>query len=108
MILPGPDLCPCILHGSDVSVLLHGPDLWSGILHNLYWGILYGLDGMYGHDLCPYIFLGRPSLELLQQVFSWRLTAFGLTLIGRSKSDSNFVARRRVPCSRRQGLSVGG
>lgn len=71
----GPDLCPCILHG---------PDLYWGILHNLYWGILYGVNP------CPCIFLGRP---LLQQGFSWWLTDFGLTLIGRS----NFVARRRVP-----------
>jgi hypothetical protein len=101
----GPDLSPRILHGPDLSVLLHGPDLCCGILHNLYWGILYGL---YGPNLCPCIFLGRPSLELLQQGFSWWLTNFGLTLIGRFKSRSNFVARRRVACSRWQILSAGG
>src|SRR5258708_1035107 len=54
----GPDLSPRILHGPDLSVLLHGPDLCCGILHNLYWGILYGL---YGPNLRPCIFLGRPS-----------------------------------------------
>jgi hypothetical protein len=91
----GPDLCPRILHGPDVSVLLHGPDLWSGILHNLCWGILYGL---YGPDLCPCIFLGRPSLELLEQGFRWWLTVFHLTLTGGFRSGSNFVARRRVRC----------
>jgi hypothetical protein len=47
-------------------------------------------------------------LELLEQGFSWWLTGFGLTLIGRLKSGSNFVARRRVRCSRRQSLSAGG
>jgi hypothetical protein len=29
------DLCPRILHVTDVSVHLHGPDLSSGILHSL-------------------------------------------------------------------------
>jgi hypothetical protein len=50
-----PDLAP------DLPVLLHGPDLWSGILCGLRLGILYGL---YGSDRCPCIFVGRPSLEL--------------------------------------------
>jgi hypothetical protein len=49
-----PDLCPRILVGPDLSVLFHGPDLWSGILHNRCWGILSGLY------LCP---LGLPSLD---------------------------------------------
>jgi hypothetical protein len=99
-IFHGPDLCPRILHRLDLSVLLHGPDLCSGILHSrclgvldLCLGILYGL---YGRDLCPCIFLGRPSLKLLQQGFGWRLTDFGLTLIGRLKSGSNFVARLSI------------
>ena len=34
-ILHRPDLCPRILHVTDLSVHLHGPDLSSGILHNL-------------------------------------------------------------------------
>ena len=82
-------------HGPDVSVLFHGPDFWSSILHNLCWGSLYGL---YGPDLCPCIFLGRPSLELLEQGFRWWLTVFHLTLTGRFRSGSNFVARRRIRC----------
>ena len=52
-ILHGPKLWPCILYVPDPSVLLHGPDRL---------GILYGL---YGPALCPCIFLGRPSLELI-------------------------------------------
>jgi hypothetical protein len=48
-------------------------------------------------DLCPCIFLGRPGLELLQQVFGRLLTGFGLTLIGSFKRGSHFVALRRVP-----------
>jgi len=58
----GPDLCARILHGRDVSVFLHVPDLWSGILHNLCWGILSGL-----YDLCRWILLRCPSLVLLVQ-----------------------------------------
>ena len=100
MISLGPDLCSCILHGPDPSVLFHGPDLRWGILHNLYRGSLHGLCGP---GLCPCLFLGRPSLELLEQGFSeWladlglALTDLGLALIGRFNSRSNFVARRRV------------
>ena len=57
----GPDLCSRILHASELSVPLHGPDLRSGILYGLRLGIL---DGRYGSDLCPRSFVGRPSLEL--------------------------------------------
>jgi hypothetical protein len=101
------------LHGPDLSVLFHGPDLCRGILRNLCRGILHNLHrgilhGLNGPDLCPCILLGRrPSLELLQQAFNRRLTDFGLTLIGRFNSRSSFVARRCVPCSRRQILSAG-
>jgi len=35
--------CLGILLGPDLSVLLHGPDLGSGILDELCWGILFGL-----------------------------------------------------------------
>jgi hypothetical protein len=51
--------------------------------------------------------LGRPSFEFLQQGFGWRLTDLGLILIGRFRSCSNFVARWRVACRRRQILSAG-
>jgi hypothetical protein len=70
--LHGPILCLgifhdlCSLHGPDLLLLLHGPDLFWGSLHKLCLGILYGL---YGPDLCLCIFLGRPSLELIQQGF---------------------------------------
>lgn len=92
-ILHRPDLCPRVLHVTDLSVHLHGPDLSSGILHNLCWDIL---NGLYGSDLCPLILLCRPRLELLEQVIGCRLTRFGVTLIGRFKSGSNFVACWRV------------
>jgi len=58
-ILYGPDLS-LLLHGPSLSLFLHGPDLCSDILCGLCLGILCGL---YGPDLCPCIFLGRPSLE---------------------------------------------
>jgi len=58
-------------------------------------------------DLCSGILLGCPSLELLEQGFGWWLI-FSLALMGSFKSGSNFVARRRVPCSRGQSLSAGG
>src|SRR6267142_580652 len=93
----GPDLCPRIVYRPDVSVLFHGPDLCSGILH-----------GLHGPDLCLCIFLCRPSLELLEQGFRWWLPDFGLTLISSFKSGSSVVARRRILCCRRQSLSVGG
>jgi len=75
-ILHGPILCLgillgcscifhnlCSLHGPDLSLLLHRPDLFWGSLHDL---CLYGL---YGSDLCPCILLGRPSMELIQRGF---------------------------------------
>jgi hypothetical protein len=62
----GPDLCPRILHGPDLSVLFQVPHLWSGILRNLCWSIL---RGTYGPNLCPWILLGHPSLEFLEQGF---------------------------------------
>jgi hypothetical protein len=95
-----PDLCPRILGVTDLSVHLHGPDLSSGILHDPCWGIL---SGLHGSDLCPLILLCRPRLELLEQVIGRRLIRFGLTLIGRFKSGSNFVACWRVRCG---GLAV--
>ena len=112
MISMGPDLCSRILHGPDPSVLFGGLDLCWGILHNLYrgsWRGLYrgSLHGLCGLDLCPCIFLGRPGLELLEQGFSEWLADLGLALIGRFNSRSNFVARRRVRCRRRQILSAG-
>ena len=67
----GSDLCPRILHGPDVSVLLYRPDSCRGIfLHNLCRGILHNvglgiLHGLHGHDQCLRIFAGRPSLELI-------------------------------------------
>ena len=72
-------------------------------------GHLYGLFVLFvlfGLDLC--IFLGRPSLELLQQGFGRWLTDFGLALISSFKSGSNFVARRRFACCRQQSRGVGG
>ena len=111
MISLGPDLCSCILHGPDPSVLFHGPDLRWGILHDLYRGSVHRLCGP---GLCPCLFLRRPSLELLEQGFiEWladlglALTDLGSALIGRFNSRSNFVARRRVACRRRQILSAG-
>ncbi len=93
-------------------MLLHGPDR-LGIFHNLRWDILHDLClgilyGLYGPALCPCIFLGRPGLELIKQGFGWWLTDFGLTVIGSFKSGSDFVARRRLTCSRRQSLSADG
>jgi len=111
-ILDGPDSCPRIVYRLDVSVLLHGPDLRSGILHDLCLvildlglGVLDGLHGLFGSDLC--IFLRRPSLELPEQGFRWWLTDFGLALRCSFKSGTNFFARRDFACCRRQSLSVG-
>jgi hypothetical protein len=119
-ILLQPHSCPCIFQVSDLrsgimlgphmcAGIFYGPDLRTGIydpclvILDLGLGILYGL---HGPDLC--IFLCRPSLELLEHGFRWWLRIFGLTLIRRVKGGSNFGARRRLPCSRRQSLSVGG
>jgi hypothetical protein len=123
------DLCSRILHVPEVPVPLHGPDLFRIILRNLYLGILclgvlhsrclgilHGLHGpdvrrriLYRrHDLCPRIFLGRPSLELLQRSLGWWLPDFALAPIASFKSGSNLVARRRVRCSRQQSLSGRG
>src|SRR5262249_25216343 len=85
--LHGPHLCPCVIDGPNVSMLLHGPHLGrciiidgpnvSGILHepeqrsgisrSLCRGILNGL--LYGADLCLRIFLGRPRFEFPKQGF---------------------------------------
>ena len=111
MISLGPDLCSCILHGPNPSVFFHGADLRWGILHDLYRGSLHGLCGL---DLCPCLFLRRPSLELLEQGFSeWladlglALTDLGSALIGRFNGRDNFVARRRIRCGRWQILRGG-
>ena len=91
--------------------IFYGPDLRTGIyalclvISDLGLGILYGGGGP---DLCLRIFLCRPSLELLEHGFRWWLRIFGLTLMGSAEGGSNFGARRRFPCSRRQSLSVGG
>jgi hypothetical protein len=104
MMSLGPDLCSCILHGPDPSVLLHRPDLRWGILHHPYRS---NLRGLYGLGLCPCIVFVRPGLELLEQGFSERPADLGLALIGRFRSRSNFLARRRVACRRRQILGGG-
>lgn len=121
MISLGTDLCPCILHGPGPSVLFRGPDLRWGLLRHPCRSSLHGLCGL---DPCPCLFRRRPSLELLEQGFSKRLTDLGLALLGRFNSRSalfnsrnaliggfdsrsNFVACRRVRCRRRQILSAG-
>jgi hypothetical protein len=100
-ILHGLVLCARGLIGSDRSRLRQ----WEGFLHNLWSGILYWL-GRPG--LCLRIFIGRPSLELIQHGFGWRLIDFGLTLKGSFKSGKQLIAAGRFPCSRRQGLRAGG
>ena len=72
----------------------------------------------------PCLFRRRPGPELLEQFFSKWLADFGLALtglaltglaltdlnsalIGRFNRRSNFVARRRIRCGRRQILSAG-
>jgi len=95
----------CSLHGPDLLLLLHRPDLFWCSLHDLCLGILYGL---YGPDLCLCIFLDLRSLELIQRGFGCWLTDVGMTLIGSFKTGSNFVVCRGLACSRRQRLSVGG
>jgi hypothetical protein len=122
MISLRPDLCACILHGPDLSVLFHGPNPRWSILHP---GSLHGLCEP---GLSPCLFLGRPRLELLEQGFGkWlsdlglaladlssaladlglALTDLGPALIGGFNRRSNFVARRRIRCGRRQILSAG-
>lgn len=121
MISLGSDLCSCILHGPDPSVLLHGPDRRRRILHHRYGGSLRSLCR---RGLCPCLFLGCPRLELLEQgLIDWlalglallgRLALLGslallggLAPLGRFNSRCNFVARRRVRCRRRQILRAG-
>jgi hypothetical protein len=121
-ILLPPHSCPCIFQVSDLrsgimlgphmcAGIFYGPDLRTGIydpclvILDLGLGILYRL---HGPDLCLCIFLRRPSLELLEHGLGWWLRIFGLTPIGSIKGGSNFGARRCLPCSRRQSLSVGG
>jgi hypothetical protein len=111
-LLRGPGVS-LLLHRPGLSLLLLGPNLCSGILHDLCPDILCGLRlgilyGLYGPDLRPGIFIGRPSLEFIQQVFGWWLTDFGRTLVVGLKGGSNFDAGRRLTCSRRQSLSAGG
>src|SRR6266851_2504295 len=91
-ILHGLRLCLCILDGADLyPYILLTPHL---LLH--------------GSDLCPCIFLGRPSLVFLEQSVGCWLRIFGVTLIGNVRGGSNFFARRGFACSRRQSLSVSG
>jgi hypothetical protein len=85
----GPDVSRLLLR-ADVPALLHRPSLYSGIWCRLY-----------RPDLCPCIFLGRPSLELLEQRFGFCLLVFGLALIGGFNTARNFVAGRGLSCSRR-------
>ncbi len=109
----GPYLCPRIVDGPDVSAFLHGPQRCSGILRNLCRGILHNLrrgilNVLYGPDLCPRIFLRRPSLELPKQGFiRWWLTIFRLAPGGGFKGGNNFVAGRRVLCGRRRSACMG-
>ena len=63
---------------------------------------LYGLYRLYRLDLCPCIFLGRPGLELLQQIFGWLLTDFGLTL------DRLLHAGEAISSPFGTSLAVGG
>ena len=74
MMSLGPDLCACILHGPDVSVLFRGPNPRRGILRHPH------RSSLRGRGLCPCFFLRRPSLELLEQGFSERLASLGLAL----------------------------
>jgi hypothetical protein len=113
-------LCSGILHRPDPSLLLHVPDRWPGIFHDRRLGILYRLHaldlrrcifrlhGLCALDLWPCICLGRPGLELIQQHIGGWLTDFNLALIGGFGSDGNFAGCRRLACSRRQSLRIGG
>jgi len=63
-----------MLCGLGLSVLLHVVRRCWGIFQNLCSCILYRahrLDLLYRLDVCPCIFLGRPSLELAQQGSNW-------------------------------------
>ena len=95
------DLRACILHGPDLSVFFRGPDPRRGILRHPH------RSSGRGRGLCPCFFLRRPSLELLEQGFIEWLADLGLALIGGFDGRSNFVARRRVRCRRRQILRAG-
>ena len=117
-ILHGLRPCLCILDGADLYILL-APHLRSGIFHDLCSGSSRGPDLstrilhrpdllLHGSDLCPRIFLGRPSLVFLEQAVGCWLRIFGVTLIGNVRGGSNFFAPRRLACSRRQSLNVGG
>jgi hypothetical protein len=84
------DFCSGIFHRPDVNpCIMHAPDLCSDITLGPYmFAVIF-----HAPELWPCIFLGRPSLKLVQQGFGWRLTDFGLTLSGRLNSAGNFVAR---------------
>lgn len=104
----GTDFRAGVLHRMDPSMPLRGARLRRCILRNPDGG------GWRGSGLRLCLLLGRPGLELLEQFFSdWLaglglgLTDLGLTLIGRFKRCSSFVARRRVCRLRRQILSAG-
>ena len=119
-ILRGLRLCLCILDGADLyPYILLAPHLRSGIFRDFCSGISRGPDLctrilhrpgllLHGPDLCPCIFLGSPSLVFLEQAVGCWLRIFGLTLIGSVRGGSTFVAPRRLACSRRQSLNVGG
>ena len=60
------------MKGQDVSVLLHEPMRYGGILRDLRRSILRNvcrgiLNGLYGPDICLRILLRRPGLELPKQ-----------------------------------------
>ena len=117
LLLHRPDLS--LLHWPNVSLVLHRRDLSPGILYdlrsNVRWGLrlLHGLHlglafRLYGPELSPGVFLLGPGLEFIQQAFGRWLTDVGRTLIGSSDGGTDFVARRRFACNRRQSLSAGG
>ena len=58
--------CPCSMDGQDVSVFLHEPMRYGGILRNLCRGTLGGLSRP---DVCLRILLRYPGLELPEQDF---------------------------------------
>ena len=67
-------LCPCVMGGQDVSVLLHEPMRHRSILRNLRRSILHNfcrgiLNGLCGPDICLRILPRRPGLELPKQDF---------------------------------------